>query len=125
MELTYSSATINARLGVVVTNIDAGSGFGLMRLLDATNQTMGLVTLQKPCATVSGTLLTFSGLPLAAPLTLLSGQIVSADLEDSNGNIVASGLLVGPSTGYDIYMADPFVSSGQVVTLTYAVIQGR
>ncbi len=125
MSLTYSSATINGRLGVVITNIDAGAGFGVMRLLDATSQTVGLVTLLKPCATVSNTLLTFSGLPLAAPLTLLSGQIVSADIEDSNGNVVVSGLLVGPSTGYDIYMANPFVSSGQIVTLTYATIQGR
>lgn len=109
----------------MVSQIDAGAGSGQIRLLNATAQTVALVGLVKPCGVVSGGVLTFSGPPLAAPLTLISGQIISADIEDSNSTVVASGLLVGTSTGYDIVMANPVVSSGQIITLTYATITGR
>jgi hypothetical protein len=125
LPLTYNAQTVNDRLADVVTNIDAGAGFGLIRLLTATAQTVGIITLNKPCGTVSGGVLTFSGLPLAAPLTLISGDITAADIEDSNSTVVASGLTVGGSTAYDILMAVTTVSSGQVISLSYATITGR
>lgn len=125
MTITYNVTTTNGRLQVVINNIDAGPSFGQMRLLGLGNQTVGLIQLQKPSATVAGGILTFSGLPLASPLTLISGSIVAADIEDSVGTVVASGLTVGNSTGFDIVMANPVVSSGQIVTLTFATITGR
>lgn len=124
MPIGYNTTTINGRLNVVISNIDAGPSFGQMRLLSVGTQTVGVIQLLKPSATVSNGVLTFSGLPLAAPLTLLSTQIVAADIEDSTGLVVASGLTVGPSTAFDIVMANPFVSSGQVITLTSATITG-
>ena len=54
MTITYNAATINGRLNVVVTNIDAGASFGQMRVLTAGSQTVGLITLQKPSGTVAG-----------------------------------------------------------------------
>jgi len=81
-----------------ISNIDAGPSFGQMRLLSVGTQTVGVIQLLKPSATVSNGVLTFSGLPLAAPLTFLSTQIVAADIEDSTGLVIASGLTVGPST---------------------------
>lgn len=124
MTITYNTATINSRLGAVVTNIDAGAGNGLMRLL-AGSSTVGLITLQKPSGTAAGGVLTFSGLPLASPLTLIGGTITAADIEDSTGTVVASGLTVGTSTASDIVMGTTTVSSGQIITLTFATITGR
>lgn len=125
MPVNYNQTTINGRLSVVQSNIDAGPSFGQMRLLTSGSQTVGLIQLLKPSGTVAGGVLTFNGLPLASPLTLLSAQITAADIEDSTGTVVASGLTVGPSTGYDVVMTNPFVSSGQIVTLTYATITGE
>lgn len=124
MPISYNTTTINGRLSVVISNIDAGPAAGVMRLLSASAQTVGLVQLLKPSGTVSNGVLTFSGLPLSASLTFLSTQIVAADIEDSAGLVVASGLTVGPSTSFDVVMANPFVSSGQIVTLTFATITG-
>jgi hypothetical protein len=122
--ITYNQATINGRLNVVITNIDAGPAAGQMRLL-AGASTIGLITLVKPSGTVNAGVLTFSGLPLASPLTLIGGSVTAADIEDSTGNVVASGLTVGTSTASDIVMGTTLVSSGQIITLTFATITGR
>lgn len=124
MTISYNLSTLNARLQAVVTNVDAGPGNGQMRFLGSGSTTIAIVTLQKPSGTVSGGILTFSGLPLGGA-TLASASVVLADVEDSNGNVVASGLTVGPSTTYDIYMASNAVMSGQTLSVTYATITGR
>lgn len=125
MTIIYNAATINGRLNVVISNIDAGPGAGVMRLLTSANQTVSLVQLNKPSATTSGGILTFSGLPVAGPLTFIGGQIVAADIEDSTGIVVASGLTVGVSSAFDIIMQTTTVSSGQTITLTNATITGH
>ena len=125
MTIVYNQATINSRLNAVVTNIDAGPGNGQMRLLAAASTTVALVTLQKPSGTAGSGILTFNGLPLASPLTTISALVTSADIEDSTGTVVASGLTVGGSTSFDVFMSNPFVSSGQTVTLIFAQITGR
>jgi len=121
--LNYSVATINSRLNAVISNIDAGSSFGKVRLLSSSAGTVSLIPLQKPSGTVLAGILTFSGLPLAGA-TLLSTNIVAADVEDSTGTIVISGLTVGQSTAYDILMGTTLVSAGQTITLTSATITG-
>jgi len=121
--LNYSVATINSRLNAVISNIDAGSSVGRVRLLSQSAGTVSLIPLQKPSATVLAGILTFSGLPLAGP-TLLSTNIVAADIEDSTGIIVVSGLTVGQSTAYDILMGTTLVNAGQTITLTSATITG-
>lgn len=125
MTIVYNQSTLNARLSAVISAIDAGAGFGLMRLLDSSNATVATITFPKPCGTTNAGVLTFSGLPLAAPLTFISGIIVAADLEDSTGTVVASGLTVGTSTASDIVMPTTTVSSGQTISLTFATITGR
>jgi hypothetical protein len=125
MSITYNQATINARLNAVVTNIDAGPSFGQMRLLTAGSATVALIALLKPSGTVSGGVLTFSGLPLNSATTVTGGTVAAADIEDSTGTVVASGLTVGNSTAFDVAMGTTSVSSGQIITLTAATITGR
>ncbi len=123
MSVNYDIPTINDRLADVVSHIDAGPGVGKMRLLSQSAGTVSLISLQKPSGTVGGGILTFSGLPLGAT-TLLSTNIVAADIEDSTGVVVVSGLTVGQSTSYDIFMGTTLVDVGQTVTLTSATITG-
>lgn len=123
MMVTYNQPTINGRLNVVISNIDAGAGVGQMRVLGLAG-TVALIPLQKPSGTVSAGVLTFSGLPLGSA-TLASDTVVGADIEDSTGLVVASGLTVGPSTAFDIVMAIPTVLAGQIISLTTATITGE
>jgi len=118
----YNQTTINGRLNVVVSNIDAGAGVGQMRIL-GTLGTVALIPLQKPSGTVSAGVLTFSGLPLGSA-TLINDTVVGADIEDSTGLVVASGLTVGPSSAFDIVMPITTVSSG-IISLVLATITGE
>lgn len=124
MAITYNQTTINGRLNTVITNVDAGAGVGQMRLTGLTG-TVALVALQKPSGTVAAGILTFSGLPLASSVTLLGDTVVSADIEDSTGLVVASGLTVGASSAFDIVMPIPTVLAGQLISLIAATITGN
>ena len=124
MSVNYNQTTINARLNVVVSNIDAGPGVGQIRLLNAPLQTVALIPLQKPSGTVAGGILTFSGTPLISDATLLSTNIVAADVEDSTGLVVISGLTVGQSSASDIVMPISNVLVGRLISLTHGTITG-
>ena len=128
MTVRYDIPTINDRLAQVVTHIDAGVGNGVLRLMTTTpSQTVVLVTLAKPSGTATGGVLTFSGLPLSGGIlvtTVASNPLASADIEDSAGTVIVSGLTIGLSTSYDILMPSTLVSAGQTITLTSATITG-
>lgn len=127
MSVIYNIPTINARLAAVVANIDAGAGPGQMRLMATSTATVALIQLNKPSGVVGGGILAFLGLPVTAPTlvtTSSSNPLATADIEDSTGTIVVSGLTVGLSTAYDIVMATTSVLSGQSITLTSATITG-
>ena len=123
MSVNYNATTINGRLNVVVSNIDAGPGVGQIRLLSPSN-TVALIPLQKPSGTVAGGVLTFSGTPLVSSVTLLSTNIVAADVEDSTGLVVISGLTVGQSSAFDIVMPISNVIVGRLISLTQGTITG-
>lgn len=125
MTLNYTTSVINDRLTAVASDIDAANPLpGQIRLLNATNQTVSLVTLSLPCGSVLGGVLTFT--TPANGATLISGNITAADIENGSGTVVASGLTVGGSTSFDIVMANTAVTApGQIVSLTYAAITGR
>ncbi len=124
MSVNYNVTTINGRLNVVVNNIDAGPGVGQIRLLNTPSQTVALIPLQKPSGTVAGGVLTFSGTPLVSSVTLLSTNIVAADVEDSTGLVVISGLTVGQSSAFDIVMPISNVIVGRLISLTQGTITG-
>ncbi len=124
MSVNYNIPTINGRLNAVVSNIDAGPGVGQIRLLNTPSQTVALIPLQKPSGTVAGGILTFSGTPLVSTVTILSTNIVAADIEDSTGLVVISGLTVGQSSAFDIIMPVSNVLGGRLISLTNATITG-
>jgi len=124
VSVNYNIPTINGRLNAVVSNIDAGPGVGQIRLLNTPSQTVALIPLQKPSGTVAGGILTFSGTPLVSTVTILSTNIVAADIEDSTGLVVISGLTVGQSSAFDIIMPVSNVLGGRLISLTNATITG-
>jgi hypothetical protein len=125
MSVNYNIPTINSRLAAVITSIDAGSSFGQMRLM-ANSVTVSVLALQKPSGTVGGGVLTFAGSPTGTILinTSSSNPLATADIEDSTGTVIVSGLTIGLSTAYDIVVPTTTVSAGQSITLTSATITG-
>jgi hypothetical protein len=123
MSINYSLIAINARLTAVANTIDAGAGNGVMNIFDPTSVLLVSITLAKPSGTAAGGILSFSGLPIAGN-TLANGPPVSANITDSNANIVISGLTVGNSTAFDVVIAPTPIAAGQLVALTFAQITG-
>lgn len=123
MSITYSIPTENARLQAVVTQIDAGAGVGVIKI-----GTVGLasvlctIPLSKPSGTVSGGVLTFTAPQTAAIAS--SGTAASARIEDSTGNIIASGLTVGTVAGFDLIISNAALLSGATLSLVSATITG-
>lgn len=125
MPVVYNTTTINDRLQAVIDNIDAGGSGGVLRIGTTGMVTrLASITLQNPCGTAGGGVLSFSGLPLVGPITENSGEAALATIEDSAGNIVVSGLTVGLSSASDIVMSTTTISSNQAIALIYATITG-
>ncbi len=127
MSVIYSTACITARMNAVVTQIDAGAGFGALVLL-AGGTLISTITLQKPSGTVNLGVLTFNG-ALSDPGAAGTGFVTTAQVRDSNANVIISGFTVGISgSGADIIIANgsntTFIQSGQSVQLLAAQITG-
>src|SRR5262245_49530641 len=102
--IVYNTTTLNARLNAVVGQIDGGGGNGILQI-----GTLGMASILSsisfaiPCGTVAGGVLTFTT-PRSDPLTTATGTASQAQITDSNGTVVVSGLTVGVSSSYDIVM---------------------
>ncbi len=124
MAIVYSVAVRNSRLQTVINAIDAGAGSGLIKLGTAGMAvTLATITLNKPCATISAGVLTFSGTPLNT-LGAALGVAAAATITDSAGLVVASGFSVGTS-GTDIIVNLLNVSPGSIVTFISGAITGN
>lgn len=125
MSVDYNIPTINDRLLEVVANIDAGTTNGWMRLLDGGGTILSSFQLSRPMGTVAGGVLTFNGLSIIDPAAAATGTPTSARVEDGDGTVVISGLVVGGNSP-DILVSHPgTITAGQVVALTAATITGR
>ena len=114
MAVTYASALKADRLGAVITRLDAQSGNAVLKIgTSGMASTLVSITLAKPCATVSGGVLTFSGLPKSATATG-AGAAAAAQLTDSAGTVWVDGLTVGTS-GTNVIIDNTSISVGQTV----------
>lgn len=126
MAIVYVSSLVTTRLTDVVTSIDSGGGSGVFRIMDALSNTLSSMQIGRPCASVSGNLLTFSGVPWVDPAPVLTGIPTTARIENSNGNIVISGLSVGTgSTSFDVSLSAGTISSGKTLSISPATITGH
>lgn len=118
----YNTATAQDRLQAVINNIDGGSGPGVLALYSAGYATrIAEFELARPCGTISGRVLTFSGMPRVDAAAANSGTPVLARFEDAGGNVIRNALTVGTS-GTDVIISSATVDAGDVVTLLSATI---
>lgn len=128
MSVVYNTTVKNTRLQAVIDAIDAGPSFGTLVLMTAANAVIATLTLPKPSATKSGGVLTLSGTPLSVAATLAGTNVAAkAELRDSTGTAVVTGLTVGgtaegTNAGKDIVLAASTISLGQTVTVTAGTI---
>jgi hypothetical protein len=134
MSVTYSTAAGNARLaaGLNATSTSAGAsvngqtaGGGLLvigtsSLSGSTGVLCTVVLTSTPPFSISGKVATLSGVPLSATPSA-NGTAALAELRDSAGNTVASGLTVGVS-GTDIVVSSVSLTTSVPVSVTSGTI---
>lgn len=120
MAITYSAALKTARLTAILNAIDAGSGPGTLEVTTAGGVLLATETLAKPSATVSGSTLTFSGVPISSTVAT-SGTAALARIKDSSGTVVIDGLTVGTSNA-NIVLNTTALVQNQTLTLNSGTI---
>jgi hypothetical protein len=117
MAVNYRASLKTTRMTAVVTDIDSGAGAGVLKIYTAGFGTLLLsFTLSDPSATVSGDVLTLSGLPKNA--TAVAGGVAAvARIEESGGATIVNNLTVGTS-GADIIVSNTTITSGASYSLT-------
>ena len=128
MSVNYSLPVINARLQAVANTIDAAGSPGYLIIRNNSGTTLSTIQLARPCGTVNGGILTFTG-TLLDPAATATGSAENAIITNANGAVMISGLTVGiPLSSADIIMSNGLnstvISVGQVVQLLSAQITG-
>lgn len=122
MAVTYSNSAKANRMAAVRDTIDGGAGAGVLQIGTAgMASVLAEFTLNDPCGTVSGSVLTFSGFPKSDTSANATGTAAAARIRDSSGNDVITGLTVGTSAT-DIVLDSVSITTGQTVTLNSASI---
>lgn len=123
MAVTYSTAAKTARMQAIVAQIDAGAGPGTLEIgTTGMASVLATLTLADPCGTVSGAVLTFDFDPDISDTSAdNTGTAAVAQIKDSNGTVIISGLTVGTS-GTDVVLDSVSITAGQTVTLTTGAI---
>jgi hypothetical protein len=128
LSVNYNGTVLTQRLQVVASALDAGGANGVMRLLDAGNGILSSLSLARPAASVTNSVLSFNGLALVDPAAAGTGFATRARCEASDGTVVFSGLTVATvgSSASDIVMSPTnFITAGQTVAITAATITGN
>jgi hypothetical protein len=134
MAIAYGNATGNARLAATLTaavsgqSVDGGTSFGV--LVIGTNALAGAtgvlctITLPKPSYAIGSPTAKqaqLNGTPLSGTASA-TGTAALAELRDSAGNTIVSGLSVSTG-GANINLGSASITSGQTVTITSGNIQ--
>lgn len=106
----------------VETDIDSGAGAATVEIGDAGfANVLAIFTCSDPAGTVSGDVLTFSGMPKSTT-ALLTGTAAAARIKESGGAVIVSGLTVGTSGTNLIISPSTSITSGQTCNLTALTI---
>jgi hypothetical protein len=118
MGVVYNTTLKNTRMTSVVTAIGTAGFLNIytagLALLLAT------VPLPNPAGTVTGGVLTFSGMPLTEASANASGTAAAATVSTATGGtgtVVVSGLTVSSTSG-DIVLSSTNIVAGQPFTIT-------
>jgi hypothetical protein len=130
MTISYNAAAKNARLAAGLTaavsgqSVDGGSGSGKLVLGTAGMSTvLATITLNKPSFTISAGVATLVVSPPLSATSANAGTAAAAQIQDSAGNIIISGLTVGGTaegtgSGKDIILAASTIATGITVPVS-------
>jgi hypothetical protein len=140
MSVNYIAATKNNRLSMAFlaaavtpaagASVDAAAGVGVLVIgtsaLSGATGVLATISLQKPSVTITGGVATIAGVPLQANATA-AGVAAKAEIRDSAGVVVVSGLVVGGTTegttaGADIVLNASTLSNGETVVLNSGTV---
>ena len=115
MAVTYATTLKTDRMTNIITRLDAQAGNAILKIgTTGMAATLVSITLAKPSATVSGGVLTFSGLPKSATASG-AGTAAAAQLTDSVGTLWVDGLTVGVGGGFNVNIDNTAISLSQTV----------
>lgn len=120
--MNYSTATKNARLNAVVTQIGAT---GVLEIgTTGMGTVLATIPLANPAGTVASSVLTFSGMPVSDTSADNTGTAAEARIRTaSGGSDVVTGLTVGLSgSGANVILDSVNISIGQLVIINSASI---
>jgi hypothetical protein len=119
MAVVYATTLKNTRMGDVVTAI--GTAGKIKIGTAAMASVLAQISLANPAGTVNNGVLTFAGVPLTEQSADANGTAAAAQVVDSAGDVIISGLTVSSSSG-DIILSSTNIVAGQPVTITAASI---
>lgn len=119
MPVTYNATLKSARMGEVISAIDANASPGQLVITDGTNVLVRII-LADPSFTETGGVITMAGVPRSGD-AIATGTASAARIEDGGGTSVVSGLTVA-TTGAEVNLNSVAISSGQTVTLNSGTI---
>lgn len=130
MAINYSTEVKKARLQAVIKAIDAGRGQGCLRIgTKDMKVTLAVINLRSPAFDIKGSAMILNGVPLKDSNAMNAGKAASAEICDSENNVVISGITVGTDqyrdeneNEADIVVTDDNVSEGDEVTITSGAI---
>lgn len=125
----YSTTIRAGRLQFVADTIDGGAGPGLLRVYDGTRPATGgsattllaELTLSDPCATVSGTTLTFSSITADASANA-TGTATWGRIVTSAGTFCVDVSVSATGGGGEFQLSSTSITAGQQVTCTSGTI---
>jgi hypothetical protein len=132
MTCTYSTVAATARLTAALiatsqaagVSVDGRSSFGTLVIgtsgLSGATGVLATIVLQKPSFSIVGKVATLLGVTLSV-LASGSGTAALAELRDSDGNTVVSGLTVGTSAT-DIVITSTSITAGETVSITAGTV---
>jgi len=118
MSIDYSLALKNTRMQAVVSAIGAGGKLviGTSSLNGAAAGVLATANLPNPAATVANGVMTFAGTPITTTAAA-TGTAAKAEVRNSAGDVLVSGLTVG-TAGTDVIINATAISVGQSIQLT-------
>jgi hypothetical protein len=133
MAVTYLASLRTNRLNLVVNALGTATGptisvtgtlagtlvIGTSSLSGGTG-VLATINLSTTPATVSGDVLTISGVPLSATASA-TGTAALAELRNNAGTVIVGGLTVGTS-GTNVIISSTAITSGQTVQVTSGTI---
>ncbi len=125
MAVTYSTAAKTARMQAIADLIDAGSGPGTIEIGSAAMASvLATLSLADPCGSAASGVLTLDFDPdIEDSSADATGTTAAAQIKDSDGTVVISGLTVGMAgSGADIILINTNIVTGQPVLLTTGTI---